>query len=144
MQWMKVETEEQLEQALAIRFKVFVDEQGVNPEAEKDEFDSLQSSCTHILVMHDGVPVGTGRVRDKDGIAKVERVSALKENRRQGIGAQIMEALESVARKQSYKEAKLNAQLQAKPFYERLGYIVSSEPFLEEGIMHVTMKKELL
>lgn len=143
MYWIKVETEQQLEQALAIRFKVFVDEQGVNPEAEKDQFDSIQSSCTHILVLHNDIPVGTGRIREKDGFAKIERVCTLKENRGQGVGVQIIEALESVAMEQAYKQAKLNAQIQALPFYERLGYIVISEPFLEEGIEHVTMKKEL-
>ena len=42
-----IENEEELEQAFAIRMKVFVEEQGVGPEVELDEYED---ACKHVLV----------------------------------------------------------------------------------------------
>ena len=43
------------DEALKIRMRVFVDEQGVNPELEKDNFEEF---CTHYLVLKKTLPVG--------------------------------------------------------------------------------------
>jgi len=34
---------------------------------------------------------------------------------------------------------KIMSQLQAKGFYEKLGFVVTSEPFMEEGLLHLYM-----
>ena len=46
-----VETEEDMEAAVGIRFRVFVDEQSVPPEIELDEYDAV---ATHALASQDG------------------------------------------------------------------------------------------
>jgi len=46
-------------------------------------------------------------------------------------------------RKKGYTKTKLNAQTRAVDFYKRLGYKVVSEEFLDAGIPHVTMTKQL-
>lgn len=143
MNWIKVETMEQLNEAIAIRFKVFVDEQGVDAEIEKDHYDEISAQCTHVLVMHDGVPVGTGRISGKDGVGKIQRVCALQQARGLGVGKCIMDALETIAREKQLSSVKLGAQVHALPFYEKLGYSVISDVFIEENIPHVTMQKEL-
>lgn len=140
---MQVETEEQLRDALFIRFRVFVDEQGVDAEIEKDEFDQIHSDCKHVLVFQDERPVGTGRIREKDGKGKIERVCVLQQARGLGIGEYVMNALETIARRKKYSTVTLNAQVHAQPFYEQLGYEVISSQFLEENIPHVTMQKQL-
>ena len=54
-----VETEEEMEGALSVRFRVFVAEQNVPMDEELDEFDS---SATHAIVLSQGEVVATGRV----------------------------------------------------------------------------------
>ena len=54
-----VETEEEMEAAIEVRFRVFVAEQQVPVEEELDEFDS---EATHAIAIHQGQVVATGRV----------------------------------------------------------------------------------
>ena len=54
-----------------------------------------------------------------------------------------MNAIEDYAKKQDLSKLKLDAQTQAIPFYERLGYRVASEEFMDAGIPHRTMIKDL-
>lgn len=143
MNWIKVATKEQLNEAIAIRFKVFVDEQGVNAEIEQDHYDEISAQCTHVLVIHDGMPVGTGRISGIEGIGKIQRVCALQQARGLGVGTYIMEALETIAREKQFSSVILGAQVHALPFYEKLGYSVTSDVFYEENIPHVSMQKKL-
>lgn len=136
----RVQNKRQLEQAHAIRAEVFVEEQGVPMEAEIDEFEQ---SSSHVLVFSDGEPAGTGRVRELGGLAKLERICVKQKFRKHGIGAAIMEGLESIARERGLTGAKLHAQTQAAPFYEKVGYTVDSDIFEEEHIPHVRMIKKL-
>ena len=55
-----VETEEDMEAAVSIRFRVFVDEQSVPAEIELDEYDAV---ATHAIALEDGQAIGTGRER---------------------------------------------------------------------------------
>jgi len=47
----RVERPEDLEAAFALRFAVFVEEQGVAPELE---LDALETSSTHLVAREDG------------------------------------------------------------------------------------------
>lgn len=143
MEWTKVTTEEQLLEAKAIRRKVFIEEQGVAEELEHDEYDALTPLCTHILVLDQQQAVGTGRLRTVDGAGKLERICTLQEARGKGVGALIVEALEAVAAENGISKVKLGAQLQAKAFYEKLGYETASGIFIDAGIEHVMMDKKL-
>lgn len=55
----------------------------------------------------------------------------------------MIEKLEEAVRDHGYDKAKLNAQTQAEAFYEALGYVTISDKFMDAGIPHVTMVKEL-
>lgn len=130
----------ELHTAFQIRKAVFVEEQGVSPEIELDEHDA---SANHILVYNRDEPVGTGRWRDVEGIAKLERICILPTYRKLGYGKAIVEALEESARSKGFTQTKLHGQVQAQTFYERLGYQTVSEVFHEEGIPHIAMVKQL-
>ncbi|MDF2837808.1 MAG: family N-acetyltransferase [Paenibacillus sp.] len=136
----RVQNQQQLEKAYAIRTEVFVVEQGVPVEAEIDEYEDV---ARHVLVLYDGEAAGTGRVRELGGLAKLERICVKAKFRKHGIGAAIMEGLESIAREQGLTGAKLHAQTQAAPFYEKVGYTIDSDIFMEENIPHVRMIKTL-
>ncbi|MOA44521.1 putative N-acetyltransferase YjcF [compost metagenome] len=53
-----------------------------------------------------------------------------------------MQAVIVEAQNRDLKQQMLSAQVQATPFYERLGFKVVSEEFLEAGIPHVDMVRE--
>lgn len=129
------------ELAFAVRKKVFVEEQGIPVHLEIDEHDE---SATHFIFLLDEQPVAAARLREMEpGIGKVERVCVLPEQRGQHIGVLIMERIESYAANLHWSCLKLNAQSYAVPFYEKIGYEVTSPEFMDAGIPHRAMKKDI-
>lgn len=139
----RISRQEELEIALAIRIVVFVTEQGVPLEDELDPYDVLNGSCEHILAYYEGQPAGTARIRVLDGIGKLERICVTADYRKFGIGKQLVLALEEIALEKGCRKVKLHGQSQAQAFYSKLGYQNSSDEFIEDGIPHLLMIKEL-
>jgi predicted GNAT family N-acyltransferase len=130
-----------LDTCLELRFEVFVREQGVPPEEERD---TLDDSATHLLATQDGTPVGTARIVFQGDIAKIGRVCVVKSARGTGLGARLIEACVDVAReRQGITRAKLGAQIHAIGFYEKLGFEAFGPVYLDAGIDHRDMVKPL-
>ncbi|MCG7344621.1 GNAT family N-acetyltransferase [Sporosarcina sp. ACRSL] len=130
------------EDAFEVRKKVFVDEQGVPMSLEIDEFDK---TAAHFIVYDGQKPIGAGRIREIDkGIGKVERVCVVKELRGKHLGNLIMHELEKHAKSVGMTKIVLNAQAYAIPFYEKLGYIVTSPEFMDADIPHREMEKVII
>lgn len=139
-----VSTEQEKEDALDVRRSVFIEEQQVSEELEIDEHDTPSAPTTHFVAYADGVPVGAGRFRTyAEGVGKVERVAIMKTQRGTGLGAQLMNVIETEAIRQGFGKLKLNAQCHAQRFYEKLGYEPVGEVFDEAGIDHIAMEKKL-
>ncbi len=151
-----VRTPEELAEALAVRRAVFVEEQGVPLAEEIDERDIDPREAigvVHLLGRLDGRAVCTGRldlagapgagVPEVGPPAHITRVAVLREHRGRGLGARLMEALHEQARACGLGAVALNAQLQALGFYERLGYRAHGPVFLDAGIEHRAMDREL-
>jgi predicted GNAT family N-acyltransferase len=126
--------------AFDLRREVFVVEQGVPPELEVDEFDP---TATHLVAILDETVVGTLRILQHEGVAKIGRVAVRATARRSGIGARLMERAAAIARARGYREIVLHAQVPVAGFYRRLGYIEEGETFEEAGIPHVAMRKKI-
>ena len=90
-----VETEEDMEAAVSIRFRVFVDEQSVPPEIELDEYDAV---ATHAIALLDGKAVGTGRAIVEGDSARIGRMAVDRPNRRGGVGGLLLRFLETKPR----------------------------------------------
>ena len=120
-----------------IRFKVFCDEQGVDPALELDEFDDVS---LHVLALVEGKPAGTGRMQD-DG--HIGRIAVLKEFRGQDIGTAVMNALIEQAKANGLERVYLGSQLTAMPFYEKLGFTEYGDVFLDADIEHKHMELTL-
>jgi predicted GNAT family N-acyltransferase len=132
---------DELAAAQRLRIRVFVDEQGVS---ETGELDGLDEEAFHLVAMDGGEAVATDRVRMLDGDAKLERMAVDREFRGRGLGLALIAATEEEARRLGAERVVLNAQVRARGFYERAGYAQTSEEiFLDEGIEHVRMAKEL-
>lgn len=138
-----VSNKNELNICFEIRKKVFVDEQKVPIEVEIDKFDSISSSTKHILLIYKDTPVGTARLRIIDSYGKIERVCVLKEYRKLGLGAKLIEKLEEIAIQNNLSSLKMHSQIQAQSFYKKLNYESTGPIFLEDGIDHVLMFKNL-
>ena len=130
----------ELEEALALRVRVFCGEQGVEPAAD---VDGLDEEALQFVAVEDGRVVGTCRVLVRDGVGKLGRMVVAREVRGRGVGALILEEAERGARAAGVTLVRLHAQVRAREFYARGGYEQVGEPFLEEGIDHVTMERSL-
>ncbi|WP_040983416.1 GNAT family N-acetyltransferase [Oceanobacillus jeddahense] len=141
MKYKVVTGEKDLQKVFEIRKEIFVKEQEVAEEEEFDAFDWLDADCDHILVYYDNQPVGTGRVREVEGIGKLERICILKPYRKYGLGKVVVDSLEEIALEKGLTRAKLHGQTHAEGFYHKLGYETASDEFLEDGIPHYLMVK---
>ncbi|PZP57183.1 MAG: GNAT family N-acetyltransferase [Azospira oryzae] len=122
----------------AVRRAVFIDEQRV-PEAL--EWDGLDPRCVHALAEDaEGRPIGTARLLP-DG--HIGRMAVLQSWRRKGVGGALLCAMLSEARRRGLRVVHLHAQVHAVPFYERCGFAREGETFLEAGIPHVRMVRNL-
>jgi predicted GNAT family N-acyltransferase len=125
-------------EARRIRELVFVREQGVPPALEMDDQDA---HCDHALAFAaDGSAVATGRLLP-DG--HIGRMAVLKEWRGRGAGALVLQALVDRARERGHASARLNAQAYATGFYRRYGFEISGPEFIEAGIAHAPMQRDL-
>lgn len=127
-------------EAMAIRQRVFVEEQGVPPEEEADHLDD---AAIHVLTRVDGRPAGTARMVVEGDRGKIGRVAVLPEFRGRGVGVALMEALTRRARLSNLRELYLDAQVEALRFYERLGYTAEGPEFMDAGIVHRRMRRRL-
>jgi predicted GNAT family N-acyltransferase len=139
-----ITTAQQMEAALTVRYRVFVEEQRVPIEEEIDGYDDRpgqRDDVVHVLAHIGGIPVGTARLLldHADPYPHVGRVAVLAEMRTLGIGRRIMEALHEEARTRGHGGITLSAQLHAIPFYERLGYAARGPVYLDAGIEHRDM-----
>lgn len=117
-----------------VRESVFIQEQRIPVELEWDEFDPV---CIHVLAStSEGTPVGTARLLP-DG--HIGRMAVMKAWRGKGIGRAMLQCLLDTAKQNAIAEIRLNSQVSAKPFYQRLGFQVSGDEFMEAGIPHVKM-----
>jgi len=120
-----------------IRREVFIDEQLV---PEFDEWDDDDTVSVHALATLNREPVGTGRLNPGGKIGRIAVKAGL---RGRGIGTLILRQLLHEAYHRGIREPYLHAQVQAVPFYERLGFRIEGDVFDEAGIFHVRMKHAL-
>lgn len=123
---------------LRIRATVFVLEQGVvyiDP-------DGNDKNAVQIYASVDGVMVGCLRIYQlEEGTYRIGRVAVLKEFRGLGIGnAMMKEAIQYLRERTNATKVCLDAQLHAIGFYEKLGFTLFTEEFLEEGLLHRGMQ----
>lgn len=129
-----------MEQAWALRRRVFIVEQHV-PEAL--EMDSEDATATHVLALDGDLAIGCGRMMAHGDHVKIGRMAVLGERRGEGIGRRVLEALMELARERGFRRAILHAQLTAERFYLKQGYIPHGEVFAEAGIAHRLMDRDL-
>lgn len=122
----------------AIRDVVFVQEQRVPVEIERD---ALDAACTHVLARDaEGRPIGTGRLAPN---GKIGRMAVLGDWRGRGVGRAMLLQLLDAARESGLSDVMLHAQVDAERFYAADGFLPVGERFEEAGIVHQEMHRTL-
>jgi predicted GNAT family N-acyltransferase len=133
--------EAELQEALEVRRKVFVREQGI---AESLVCDGHDHEALHTVVKDGKRVVGSARIRFLgNNQAKLERMAVLKPYRHRGVGRQMLLFLEPVLRGKQVQHIIIHAQIDVVPFYKLCGFDEVGSPFWEAGIQHIKMRKQL-
>lgn len=131
-------TIDELYEILKIRAEVFVVEQN----CVYQDVDGKDKQSYHVWIEDDGKIKAYLRVIDKGvafpdcaGIGRVETLE-----RGAGWGNILLPAgIDVVKNTMQESKIKIEAQVYAVPFYEKFGFVINSEEFLEDGIPHVEM-----
>lgn len=129
----KIRNMVEFEEALAIRLKVFVEEQKVPVNLEYE----YENVCEHFLALLENQPVGTARYRSTKSGIKLERFAVLRDFRNNGVGSELVKAL--LYSLNGMKNIYLHAQVQVVDFYSEFGFVTFGNRFEEAGIEHFVM-----
>lgn len=132
---------EELVDIYKLRVSVFVVEQ----KCPYQEIDDADKVAYHIWLQDENGIQAYARVLPQGTTfpsAAIGRVIAVK--RRCGLGSKIVEAAVQTA-KEKFRADKITieAQVYARSLYEKAGFRQTSEEFLEDGIPHIQMQRDL-
>lgn len=127
-----------------IRETVFVKELNVPINIETDRDDCFNGPCDHFLIRMDDHDMGAIRIKKEKLQIIIQRFCLLKNYRQQGYGREVLTFIESYYKKQGYYRIVLDSKYRVCQFYEKCGYHKISDVFIEAGIEHIKMEKELL
>ena len=131
----------ELYEIMKSRAEIFLLEQNIICQ-DLDDVDYKSLHCFFI----DGNRV-TGYLRaflsdEENNIVTVGRVLTLKH--RSGMGTELMnKSIEAIKKHFTCEKITVHAQKQAEGFYEKIGFVITSDEFLEEGVVHVTMEMNI-
>lgn len=121
-----------------VRQQVFIREQHVPEELEWDKHDA---KAIHVVAYDANEQViGTARLLT-DG--HIGRMAVLEAWRKNGVGSAMLKKLLLLAQQQNLSKVFLHAQTSAIGFYEHHGFRTLGAEFLDAGIPHRYMEKDL-
>ncbi|EUJ21429.1 GNAT family N-acetyltransferase [Listeria aquatica] len=139
----KATTEQMRKDALQIRNDVFVKEQHVDPELEWDEFDDDPETTMFVDYDQDHTPLRRGVSGLSMVMAKLSAFVLKKSLAEKALVEKSWKPSKRRQKKRGVSKLKLGAQVTAIPFYEKLGYEVCSDIFMDAGIEHKEMQKQI-
>ncbi|MRG87294.1 GNAT family N-acetyltransferase [Salinibacillus xinjiangensis] len=143
MQWIQKQFEDltiqELYTILKERVDVFVVEQNC-PYPEIDNYDQVSE---HLYLLHKGEMVAYCRLLPHGTMyeeASIGRVLVNDKFRRQGYATDLMKkAVHVLTREWGETLVKLHAQSHLQHFYRQFGFKVTSDEYMDDGILHVDM-----
>jgi len=82
-------------------------------------------------------------VEEKTNTVRLRQMAVLNDLQGKGIGRALMNFAENLARDAGYRILSMHARKNAIGFYEKMGYVVASDEFIEITIPHYVMEKKL-
>lgn len=127
------------ERTKKLRNDVFVEEQGF-----RYDYDDKDDISWHIVGYENGSVIGAARMyKLSETSYKIGRVAVRKDCRHNYIGDLMMKTLQDKIVGLGAIEAVVSSQIEARGFYEYEGYEAEGDEYLEEGALHILMKKDL-
>lgn len=83
-------------------------------------------------------------IETSPGVVRLRQMAVHHSLQGKGVGRALMQFAENIARDRGFRTITMHARKTATGFYEKLGYIVTSDEFEEVTLTHVTMEKTLL
>lgn len=121
-----------------IRAQVFIDEQLVPEELE---WDGLDDNAVHFIAWDLAAnPIGCARLLLNFTLG---RMAVIASQRDLGVGTALLESCIEYAAEANWPYIKISAQTHAIGFYEKAGFAVTSEEYLDAGILHQDMMLHL-
>lgn len=136
-------TKDELEQYYQLRWQILRKPWGQQQGSEKDEYE--KQAIHKMVINEEGEVLAVGRLEKSDTYQGQIRFMAVSDNAQgQGLGQQIINALEQQASQLGMKEVTLNARKNAIGFYQKLGYKETKYSHtLFDEVKHYTMVKSL-
>jgi predicted GNAT family N-acyltransferase len=126
--------------AIALRHRVFCEEQGV---PETDEVDGRDGDGVHLVAVDRAAIVATCRLVFVGATVQFSRLAVEPAHRRRGIASAMLDAAEAEARAAGARRMVLHAQTYAEELYASHGFRRRGGRFVEARIEHVAMEKAL-
>ncbi len=132
-------TNSQVYEILKARSKVFMFEQKI----WYLDMDNVDYSADHLFLEQNGEVVAYLRAfeGEKESEIHIGRVLSVEHNK--GLGTKLMNNAFDYFMKNKVKSIVLNSQITAVRFYEKLGFNTVGDEFIEAGIPHIKMEKDL-
>lgn len=83
-------------------------------------------------------------LEEQPGVIRLRQMAVLNDLQGKGIGRALMNFAENIARDRGYRSIRMHARLNAVGFYEKVGYKIRGEQFIEVTIPHYVMEKALV
>ena len=137
-----VRTQKEGDQAAAIRHRVFVEEQGLFPETDRDENDP---QSIHLVAENEGDLIGTVRVFsvENNGHWIGGRLAIQKEFRFSGVGERLVREAVAQVKRRGCTLFTAHIQQENVPFFTRLGWQPIGPIFEYRGKPHQRMEADL-
>ena len=130
-----VKNQKEFDDVIAIRKKVFIEEQNVPIDIE---IDGLDDEAEHVIAYVGEEPIGCARIRFNT-YAKLERIAIVEKYRGSGFGIQLTDFLIEYCKQKNVDEIRLHAQMYTADFYKKLGFLERGKTFFEADIEHIEM-----
>lgn len=134
-------TNKELYEILKSRAAIFIIEQNINYQ----DLDDIDYNSIHCFYKENDKVTAYLRAfykEDNKDIVKIGRVLTLKHN--QGLGRKLLtESLPQIIKIMKPKKITMDAQKYAIGFYQKFGFQVVSDEFIEEEILHVIMELDV-
>ncbi|HLG41618.1 MAG TPA: GNAT family N-acetyltransferase [Chitinophagaceae bacterium] len=82
-------------------------------------------------------------LEEQPGTVRLRQMAVLNNLQGKGIGRALMTFAENIARDRGYKILRMHARANAAGFYEKVGYKILGDQFVEVTIPHYVMEKQL-
>ncbi len=131
---------EEMAAIFALRHEVFCVEQGV---PQREELDGRDDQSVHLVAVSADEVLATCRLLFVGHAVQFSRLAVRQAARRHGIAAALLDLADDEGRQAGARRLVLHAQTYARSLYEAAGYVPRGRIFMEAGIEHIGMEKQL-